>query len=78
MKISEINDLCDRLSKKLEAYTSITISRHSHLVGPENDYSFYCETGKELHYFKTAQELKAHMENLLNPQDDEDIDLEVA
>ena len=60
MKISELNDLCDRLSKKLDAYTSITISRHSHLVGPENEYSFYCEIGKELHYFKTAQELKAH------------------
>uniref|UniRef100_A0A6M3LUI7 Uncharacterized protein n=1 Tax=viral metagenome TaxID=1070528 RepID=A0A6M3LUI7_9ZZZZ len=77
MKFEELTELADRVAKKTGKATYVGVSywRFIRSKHKELKYSFYSEDAKGTIYFNSAQELKAHMEKILNPVEDEGIDL---
>ena len=75
MKFAEIEKLAYALRDKRKKYVSVSVVRHSYFDGSsETEYKFYID-GQRTIFFKTAQELRAHMENILNPPADEGVEL---
>jgi hypothetical protein len=78
MKFSELSELAEKVRKKTGEYTSVSIiSNHFESGNTETEYTFYRETFTHGSIrFKTVQELRAHMENLLTPPIDEGVEIE--
>jgi len=77
MKFSELEKLCDDIRDKLKCYVSISVSRDSYShTESETKYNFYTERASRTLNFKTSQDLRAHMESLLNPPADEGITID--
>ena len=75
MKFKTLQKLADAVADKLGKYVSIEV-----------EYNCYSDTSQQILYcfysqgdahrgFDTAQELKTHMENILNPVDDEGVEV---
>lgn len=76
MKFTELAELADRLSEKLGKYVTASVTRKSHkLRDKETEYELYIQD-EGFFKFKTATGLRAHMENLLDPNQDEGLELE--
>ena len=76
MRFTELAELADKVADRLKEYVSVDINYSNYLSGTkETQYSFYRESSKGSIYFGSAQELKAHMENIVNPVKDEGIDI---
>ena len=76
MKFAELIELADRIVEKTGVYTSVESEYSNHPNGlTELRYNFYQANGQTIK-FNTAQLLKAHMENILNPVADEGVELE--
>jgi len=74
MKFEELVKIADRIVEKTGKYTSVAIEYDKHPNGShELEYKFYQPSG--INKFKTAQELKYHMENIISPLTDEGIDI---
>lgn len=74
MKFSDLEKLSDAIRDKLKCYVSVTVSRSSfNHTDSETVYSFYTENPRKMDDFSTLQDLRAHMENILNPTEDEGI-----
>ena len=76
MKFDELAKLADKVARKTDEYVSISVIYNNFPSGTrETVYTFYREKGKSSKSFKTAQDLKVYMENILNPVADEGIEL---
>ncbi len=73
MKFKTLQKLANKCRVELGEYVSIHVE-HSVHSEPETLYTFYSESGGNS-YFKTAQELKAYMEEILNPAADEGVEV---
>ena len=74
MNFIELKKLADRIVEKTEKYTSISAEYDKHPSGSSDlEYRFYQPDNRTK--FKTVQELKYHMENILNPPADEGVDI---
>ena len=76
MKFKELQDLANTVADKLKEYVSVGVSYDNHPHTKELVYEFYHEKGPNTLKFKTVQNLKAHMENILNPPVDEGVELD--
>jgi len=77
MKFKELQDLADTVADKLKEYVSVGVDYGNHTSGTKGlTYEFYRESGDCTLKFPTVQELKAHMENILNPPADEGVELD--
>ena len=64
MKFEELVKIADRIVEKTGNYTSVAVEYDKHPNGShELEYKFYQPSG--INKFKTAQELKYHMENII-------------
>jgi len=77
MKFNELIELADKVAEKTEMAVNVGVTywRFIRSDGKELKYSFYREDATGTKYFNTALELKSHMENILNPVEDEGIDI---
>ena len=76
MKFDELTKLADKVAKNIDEYVSIGVIYNNFPSGTrETRYTFYRERGTSSKIFNTAQDLKAFMENILNPVADEGIDI---
>ena len=76
MKFSELEGLTDAVSEKMNQAVNIRVSywRFEKSNQKEKTYEFYNEHGNNVK-FETADLLKGHMENILNPATDCEITL---
>ena len=77
MKFDELAKLADKVSKKAGLAVNISVSywRFIRTDRKELECSFYLEDAKKTICFDTALKLKNHMENILNPVEDEGIEI---
>ena len=76
MKLTELNELVDRVADKTDEYVSISIIYNNFPTGTkETYYTFYREKGLRHENFDTVQDIKSYMENILSPIADEGIDI---
>ena len=74
MKFDELVEMANRIVEKTDNYTSVVVEYDKHPNGSHNlEYRFYQPT--KINKFKTVQELKSYMENILNPVADEGVDI---
>jgi len=75
MNFSELIEMADKIVEKTGIYTSVMVEYDNHPNGFHDlEYRFYQPVN--LVIFKTAHEIKYHMESILNPVEDEGIELE--
>ena len=74
MKFSELQNLADKVAEHTEEYTAVHVRycRFFHKQERALDYIFYNNSEK---VFATAQQLKAHMERIINPLIDEGVEV---
>ena len=74
MKFKDLVEMSDRIVEKTGNYTSVVIEYDKHPNGSHDlEYRFY--QPPKINKFKTVQELKSYMENILSPVADEGIEL---
>ncbi len=71
----DLQNLCDELRDKTENYCSISVNHNSFESGKaELVYSLYI-AGKSHRYFYTVKEIKTAIRDILNPPEDDGVEL---
>ena len=77
MEFKKLQDLADRVAEKLEKPVCISVDYwYFSKDSKRAEYHFYTSESSGTKDFPTVQELNAHMENILNPKEDEGLDLQ--
>lgn len=77
MKFKELIDLADKVAAKTGYATNVGVTYWQFIRSDHKElqYSFYREDATGTKYFNSVFDLKAHMENILNPVDDEGVEI---
>jgi hypothetical protein len=72
---SELTELANKISRDKKDYVSISLRHACLFANKRNETSYFFYNNGE-RQFNTAQELRLHMENILNPPVDEGVEVE--